>query len=352
MSKIVFLFSIVLLFSCSKSSSINRSDLEICAFIQEKISNEYSDAQYYTSELKSLYMTSNFNSNPSFHNKIKSVIEATAEIDNLSNKRLLELDQIKVDIFKKLKLDVNVDKRTACSVYDFSKVNLNSTTSDVDDFKKNKDLFFKENLKLINEMMRVYLMSHPRSENQINFKEINIEVFSNYEELNNLVSKEINQMNLPNDCIDVVIYYYTQALTSKKQFDESVESMDNWVSLFNYISKFQIKILESKALLYADLKSNFGSCDFNFDKIEIVVNGPDKVRLGEEIKLKVFNAAINTEEQPVVKTQGNISVENGVATIINKATKKGPLTIKGTLSYRNKSGEIQTKNWSKEIIVD
>lgn len=352
MSKIVFLFSIVLLFSCSKSTSINRSDLEICAFIQEKISNEYSDAQYYTSELKSFYMSSNFNSNPNFHNKIKSVIGATEEIDNINIKRLLELDQLKVDIFNKLKLDVNVDKKTACSVYDFSKVDLNSNTSDIDDFKKNKDGFFKENLKVINEMMRIYLKNHPRSQNQIHFKEINIENFSSYEELNNLVSTEIDKLNLPNDCIEVVKYYYTKALTSKKHFDESVESIDNWVSLFNYISKFQIKIIEAKALLFADLRSSFTGCNYDFTKIEVVVNGPDQVRLGEEIKLKVFNAAINTDEQPVVKTQGNISVENGVATIINKATKKGPLTINGTLSYKNKSGEIKTKSWTKKIIVD
>lgn len=352
MSKIVLLFSIIILFSCSNSSTITKSDLDSCAFLQEKISDEYLDALYYFTDVKSFYVTTNDISNPNLREKIKKVIGAFQEIDELCNKRTLELDQLKINIFKNLKLEVKADKITACSNYDFSKVDLNSTTSDVEAFKKNKEFFFKENLNVFNDMMHSYLKNHPRIDNKVHFKDITIEEFSSFEELNNLVSKEINQMNLPNDCIDVVRYYYTQALSSKKHFDESVESIDNWVSLFNYISMFQVKILEAKALLFADLRSNFGGCNYDFNKIEVFVNGPDKVRVGEEFELKVFKAAINTEDQPVVNTNGDISIKNGIATVVNKFTKKGEQTISGTLSYKLKTGEIKTKSWSKKIIVD
>lgn len=352
MSKIVLLFSLILLVSCSKSTKIKKVDLEMGFYLQKSIKNEYEDGYFYSNQIKELIITTDRNSSPNLYNRIKTIYVTFEEIENVCNKRMLELEQLKINMFKQLNLKVKVNKTSACSEYNFSTVDLNSTTSEVDDFKKNKDVFYKENLKVINEMMSLYLKSHTISEKQIKIKEINIEEFSSYEELNKLVSNEINRMNLPIECFELVRYYYTSSLVSKKQFNESVESIDNWVSLFNYVSMFQVKILEAKAILYADLRSNFGGCNYDFNKIEVLVNGPDKVRVGEEFKLKIFNAALNTDDQPVVNTTGNIFIKDGIATVVNKFNKKGEQTISGTISYRLKTGEIKTQSWTKKIIVD
>ena len=81
--------------------------------------------------------------------------------------------------------------------------------------------------------------------------------------------------------------------------------------------------------------------EYSFNKIDVLVNGPNVAKVGDTITLTMAMGAYNTDNQPFVKSQtqdNGIIIEDGKAKIKYIIRSKKDIEYNGTLSVLNKSG--------------
>ncbi len=118
-----------------------------------------------------------------------------------------------------------------------------------------------------------------------------------------------------------------------------------------YLCLLENRILTARKTAFDLFKLRISYYSFGFDKIVPIVSGPDVVKKGQEVELQLMLGAIDSFENPEVTCDQNVYIEvrKGVAYLnfrVNRST-----TLTGTLSRRNKQGQMKTINWEKSIEV-
>ena len=122
------------------------------------------------------------------------------------------------------------------------------------------------------------------------------------------------------------------------------------------LSSMQQDILSARALALAHWKSKVSTGEYSFNKITSLAYGPSVANRGEDVELKVMMAAYDSDNQPTVTiTEGaeGAKVEyngDGIGRI-SMTTSGSNMTLKGTVSIKNKSGVAKVEDWTHEIIV-
>jgi hypothetical protein len=141
--------------------------------------------------------------------------------------------------------------------------------------------------------------------------------------------------------------------------DEEVDFFMEPQSLLKSLHMLTIsesQILDAGSFLVRLLRSNIGcGADFPFDKIFINIDGPEVVKVGDSVQLRLFYSFYDSDQHPMVKIDKlnpksySLRQKDGMTYLKIKADKN--LELKGTLTILNKSGVPKTNEWSKKIEV-
>ena len=121
------------------------------------------------------------------------------------------------------------------------------------------------------------------------------------------------------------------------------------------LSSMQQDVLAARALSLAHWKSKVSTGEYSFNKIMPLAYGPMVSNSGDAVELQVMMAAFDSDNQPKVTVDGyeGATVEypgNGQGLV--KLTAGGStMSLKGTVSIKNKSGVEKKEDWSHEIII-
>jgi len=121
------------------------------------------------------------------------------------------------------------------------------------------------------------------------------------------------------------------------------------------LSSMQQDILSARALALAHWKSKVSTGEYSFNKILPLAYGPMVANSGDAIELQVMMAAFDSDNQPKVTIEGyeGATVEypgNGQG-VVKLTTGVGTMSLKGTVSIKNKSGVEKSDVWTHEIII-
>lgn len=123
------------------------------------------------------------------------------------------------------------------------------------------------------------------------------------------------------------------------------------------LSSMQQDILSARALALAHWKSKVTTGEYSFNKIMPLAYGPEVANANDDIELRIMMAAFDSDNMPTVTiSEGatvspeDIKYEDGQG-IVKVRTSGGNMTIKGTVSIKNKSGVKKTEPWTKEIVI-
>ena len=118
------------------------------------------------------------------------------------------------------------------------------------------------------------------------------------------------------------------------------------------LSSMQQDILSARSLALSHLKSKVSVGEYSFNSIVGLVYGPEIANAGDEVGLNVMMAAFDSDNQPTVTYNGNsFRGTQGKGLIKTKVGSGTEMTLSGTVSIKNKSGQTKTENWSHTIKI-
>ncbi|WP_430404469.1 hypothetical protein [Fluviicola sp.] len=118
------------------------------------------------------------------------------------------------------------------------------------------------------------------------------------------------------------------------------------------LSSMQQDVLSARSLALAHLKSKVSTGEYSFNKIVGLVYGPEIANGGDEVELNVMMAAFDSDNQPTVTYNGSSFLgSEGKGQIRTKVGSSGEMVLKGTVSIKNKSGQVKTEDWSHTVKI-
>ena len=205
----------------------------------------------------------------------------------------------------------------------------------------------------------------PGSEKSFSFTPKAINEFESNQELQKSVTKMVegSKANLKEDK-QVLIDLYMM-LTKKEKNEVHDMKGVHWVgATFDHsplvagiasLSSLQQDVLAARALALAHYKSKVSTGEYSFNKIMPLAYGPVVANNGDDVELQVMMAAFDSDNQPKVVVKEGATAEvtypgNGQGVVKFKAG-GSTMTVKGTVSIKNKSGVAKTENWEHEIVI-
>lgn len=118
------------------------------------------------------------------------------------------------------------------------------------------------------------------------------------------------------------------------------------------LSSLQQDVLSARTLALSHLKSKVSVGEYSFNSIVGLVYGPEIANAGDEVELNVMMAAFDSDNQPTVTYNGSsFRGTAGKGLIKTKVGSGTEMTLNGTVSIKNKSGQTKTENWSHTIKI-
>jgi hypothetical protein len=119
------------------------------------------------------------------------------------------------------------------------------------------------------------------------------------------------------------------------------------------LSAMQKEILTARADAVALIRSRVGGGEYSFNKIMALAYGPEVANAGDELNVEVLMAAFDSDKQPEVTYNGSKvnDVKDGKGLIKTKASAGPEMTLKGTITIKNKSGIAKTMPWEKKVTI-
>ena len=194
------------------------------------------------------------------------------------------------------------------------------------------------------------------------FKAPEINKFKDFKDLNAQIDKAISASNVAQDDKEAIKKIYG-SLTKQERSEVHEVPNVHWIGkTFDHspsvaalasLSSMQKEILTARADAVALIRSRVGGGDYSFNKIMALAYGPDLANNGDEIEVQVLMAAYDSDKQPEVTVQGaSVSeIKDGKGFIRTKASGSADMTLKGTITIKNKSGVPKTENWEKTIKI-
>lgn len=201
--------------------------------------------------------------------------------------------------------------------------------------------------------------NYPSLYNDHNFHVNKVETitkFTNIEDFRNQVFEQMNKdsaVNYKEDkAVLIDVYMFVDNARTESRLLESGALLTN----LSVITTLQHKILSARSLALAHWASKVSRCNYGFDEIRPVIEGPEIIHEGEKVELIGYLAALDSGNQPVLTVTSHKNVQisytgDGTANIDISSLSKGTHVIEGTLSIKNKSGVAKTEYWKKTIEV-
>jgi len=162
----------------------------------------------------------------------------------------------------------------------------------------------------------------------------------------------------------VLIDLYIGMTKKEKSVDRGVPDV-HWIGkTFNgsplvaaiaSLSSMEQDVLSARALALAHWKSKVSTGEYSFNKIMPLAYGPVVANGGDSIELQVMMAAFDSDNQPTVTIKEFEGADivypgNGQGVVRLKAGGSA-MSLKGTVSIKNKSGVAKTEDWAHDIII-
>lgn len=128
----------------------------------------------------------------------------------------------------------------------------------------------------------------------------------------------------------------------------------HWADAMSILLQMENDVLNSRTYAIRLLRSRSGCCEnYGFNVILPMVFGPEVARQGDDIYMDVIMVAFDSTKEPEVEAHGAevVSVKDGKARLKVNVGNASEVTIKGTITIKNKSGVPKTMPWSKTIVV-
>lgn len=193
-----------------------------------------------------------------------------------------------------------------------------------------------------------------------NFKAPEINKYTDMLDLSKQVDKAIESSNVAQDDKEAIKKIYISLTKPERSIVHDVPNV-HWIGkTFDHtpvvaalasLSSLQKEILTARADAVSLIRSRVGGGEYSFNKIMALAYGPDLANNGDEIELQVLMAAYDSDKQPEVTVQGaSVSeIKDGKGFIRTKASGSSEMTLKGTITIKNKSGVPKTENWKKQL---
>lgn len=194
------------------------------------------------------------------------------------------------------------------------------------------------------------------------FKAPEINKFKDFKDLNAQIDKAMAASNVAQDDKEAIKKIYGSLTKLERSEVHEVPNV-HWIGkTFDHspsvaalasLSSMQKEILTARADAVSLIRSRVGGGEYSFNKIMALAYGPDLANNGDEIEVQVLMAAYDSDKQPEVTVQGaSVSeIKDGKGFIRTKASGSSEMTLKGTITIKNKSGVPKTENWEKTIKI-
>ncbi len=193
-----------------------------------------------------------------------------------------------------------------------------------------------------------------------------INTFENNADLEAQVEKMIDSQkkgNLKEDRQILIDLY--MGMTKKEKNVVHGEKDVHWIGMtFDHsplvaalasLSSMQQDILSARALALAHWKSKVSTGEYSFNKIMPLAYGPVVANTGDSVSLQVMMAAFDSDNQPKVTVEGvegaTVKYPGNGQGLVQLVAGGSTMTLKGTVSIKNKSGVEKTENWEHEIVI-
>lgn len=324
---------------------------------------------------------------PDVQKKAKKFMLVVDKIDEMTAKRIKEIDDLKLQILTECKeaVDATGEEAIITKKYD-PKDPLKPTRmnlSHVDgkdkydepmrimigmetDIKKpsgaGKDMY-ENYMKYRNELVELLVSSNSTPEKKYSFKAPDIRAFKNEQDKLVQIKKAVDAQKVSQEDKDIVVKIYA-ALTKNELSEVHGTPGVHWIGkTFDHspsvaaiasLSALQKEILTARADAVTTIQARVGGGEYSFNKIMALAYGPEIANQGEEVEVQVLMAAFDSDKQPSVVSNGaNVprdQISDGKAHI--KVKGNGPeVKLSGTITILNKSGIPKTEKWDKTIKI-
>ncbi len=293
--------------------------------------------------------------------RVHESLKALEEINKLCGETIEQLEKYKSTLLKQVGINASRDiiksyensDLLSPSVYSLEKLDpkkkLNNWIAD-------GDVLFKLRQQFRKEAVEVFIKySANLSGNPLNATIPVIESFKDEQDLRQQIDQAFDPMKIRYDDIDFCKHLYAMLSDDKATYLSYFKTTPSWITQFHLLSICETEILRFRRDYFSFMRSTVNlSCEYDFNEIVTVVDGPGTAKKGTMVKFKVFMVGLNSNNKPIL-TSGvsaeSISIENGYATVTYKIPNASEVTYAGTLSLYNKSGVLQKFPWSKTIMI-
>ncbi len=318
--------------------------------------------------------------------KAERLSKIVDKIDEMTAKRIVEIDNLKLEILKACGEDVETkgSGHIVVKAYDKKNKPLLPTRMDLDKVEgkdkfdepmhimvgddiarpkgKGMDLWKSYN-GYRNELSEI-IAAYPGGEGQkaFFFKAPSINKFKDQKDLFSQIDKAIKASNVNQDDKEAIKKIYSSL--TKEEFS-TVHDVPNvhWIGkTFDHspsvaaiasLSSMQKEILAARADAVSLIRLRVGGGEYSFNKIMALAYGPELANAGDEIEVQVLMAAYDSDKQPEVTYSGSKieEVRDGKGFIKTRAAGGSEMTLSGTITIRNKSGIPKSMPWEKTIKI-
>lgn len=285
--------------------------------------------------------------------KMKSMYLSMQEIEDLTQKSTDLITEIKINFLKNHNenLAIITNQKNNPSKFNYSEIkymnNIELETKDISSLVENIKSFR-------NELCTILVTSHSTSEVKYTFDPFDITDYNDYENLSVKFDKEILKSNISLDDIGMVKHLYLLLTKSEEEWENILGGTSNWVEIFGILDGLTYDIYEARKIALSGIKSRISGSEFNFNKMEVLVNGPNVAKIGDTITLTLFMGAYNTDNQPIVKSESNengLMIKDGKASLKYIIRNKKDMEYNGTISLISKSGDLKSFPWNHKVKV-
>lgn len=315
--------------------------------------------------------------------KLKKVMKQMKAVDQLSASMIQEIDQVKMELLRESGEEITKIKRDDLQTIIWEKgkdcrptrMNLMAVEAkdqyDIpmhiligDDIKnptgKGKKIWDDFNSFRSKLIQTTGTYKEGNKSFSINPKAIND--FKNNKDLKKQVDRmfKSSKANLRDD--EEVLASIYMNLTKSERVTQNEISGVHWIGqTFDHaplvaalasLSSMQQDVLSARSLALAHLKSKVSTGEYSFNKIVGLVYGPEIANGGDEVELNVMMAAFDSDNQPTVTYNGSSFLgSEGKGLIRTKVGASGEMVLNGTVSIKNKSGQVKTEDWIHTVKI-
>jgi gliding motility-associated protein GldM len=201
---------------------------------------------------------------------------------------------------------------------------------------------------------------------KFSFKDPKIKKFKDLADLDKQLKKALDASNINQDDRGIIASLYKGLTKNEMQADPHEEGKTrHWIGgTFDHapsvaaiaaLSSLQSEVLTARADAMAYLASKVGGGNYAFNKVTSLAIAAPSVSGGATDTLRVMMAAFDSEKQPIVVPDAGkgtlVETKGGQAYIAYTAPSGGEMELTGTISIKDKFGNLKPASYSTVVKV-